>query len=461
MKMKQWLCASLLSFLAGAGLVQAGYPQVIQVQAPAEAAPAPAAPPKVMPQATQPAQPIVIAPNGSYDCTSCSSCSSCFQDDCGGCGPRMWFGADYLLWWVKNGPLPTPLVTTGPAGAGAAFPDAGAIGTPGTAVLLGGADIDYGELHGARLTVGAALRGNVGVEVSGFFLGRTTYNADLASSATTALFTPLNVVGVGEVGVPIGLPAGAFGLGILPALPGTVNFSSSTELWGAEANAVWGVGGRFQVLAGFRYLDLQEDAQMTAVLSTPPLGGLIGGLPLGALSLATFDNFATRNQFYGVNLGGKVSFGSDALSADIIGKVALGTMQQRVSANGSLALGLPVGGVPLAITAPGGRFVQSTNGGSFDKDDFCAVPELEIRVGYRVTSWLRATIGYNILYISDVVRPGEQIDRTLSLGSVPVIQAIQAFGPLGGLGGPGSPVMPLESTDFWAQGVNFGLHASW
>src|SRR5947207_2474312 len=28
---------------------------------------------------------------------------------------RFWFRTDYLLWWTKNGPLPAPLVTTGPA----------------------------------------------------------------------------------------------------------------------------------------------------------------------------------------------------------------------------------------------------------------------------------------------------------------------------------------------------------
>src|SRR5882724_11961265 len=28
------------------------------------------------------------------------------------CFPRIWVTPEYLLWWIKNGPLPTPLVTS-------------------------------------------------------------------------------------------------------------------------------------------------------------------------------------------------------------------------------------------------------------------------------------------------------------------------------------------------------------
>ena len=51
--------------------------------------------------------------------------------------PRVWGSAEYLLWWTKVSPVPVPLVTS-------ASPDAftsGAIGQPGTAVLLGGTNV--------------------------------------------------------------------------------------------------------------------------------------------------------------------------------------------------------------------------------------------------------------------------------------------------------------------------------
>src|SRR4051794_30942869 len=63
--------------------------------------------------------------------------------------PRVWFRADYLLWWVKDGPLPVPLATQG----GAFAPDF-LFGTPGTAVVLGGKDQDFGTFAGLRVSHG-------------------------------------------------------------------------------------------------------------------------------------------------------------------------------------------------------------------------------------------------------------------------------------------------------------------
>src|ERR1700687_3290854 len=56
-------------------------------------------------------------------------------------GPyRIWGRAAFLMWWVKNAPLPLPLVTTGDPNVGFAqnLNTAGAIGQRGTQVLLGG-----------------------------------------------------------------------------------------------------------------------------------------------------------------------------------------------------------------------------------------------------------------------------------------------------------------------------------
>src|SRR5688572_29958910 len=59
-------------------------------------------------------------------------------------GPtRCWARPEYIMWWVKNSPLPLPLVTTGDPNVGFdpnAFNTvniAGAIGQPGTRIFLG------------------------------------------------------------------------------------------------------------------------------------------------------------------------------------------------------------------------------------------------------------------------------------------------------------------------------------
>src|SRR5262245_37055176 len=46
---------------------------------------------------------------------------------------RLWMGAEYLLWWFKNGPTPGPLVTTSPANASTP----GVLGAPETRVVFG------------------------------------------------------------------------------------------------------------------------------------------------------------------------------------------------------------------------------------------------------------------------------------------------------------------------------------
>src|SRR5262249_54798590 len=58
--------------------------------------------------------------------------------------------ADYLLWKVRSGPLPFPLLTTG--GASDAIP--GGLGQQGTRVLFGGSPADFDIQSGARLSLG-------------------------------------------------------------------------------------------------------------------------------------------------------------------------------------------------------------------------------------------------------------------------------------------------------------------
>ena len=98
-----------------------------------------------------------------------------------------------------------------------------------------------------------------------------------------------------------------------------------------------------------------------------------------------------------------------------------------------------------------GLLAQSTNSGRFTRDMFSVVPEIGVNVGYQITDNLTAYVGYNFLYWTNVARPGDQIDRTINIS--------QLSG--GNLAGPARPVFTPRATDFWAQGVNFGLAFRW
>lgn len=98
----------------------------------------------------------------------------------------------------------------------------------------------------------------------------------------------------------------------------------------------------------------------------------------------------------------------------------------------------------------GGLLALPSNSGHFQRDRFCVVPEIGVNLGYQVTENLKAYVGYNFLYWSNVVRPGDQIDRVLDINQIPNFRT-----------GPPAPqrrpLVPFKETSFWAQGVNFGL----
>ena len=59
-----------------------------------------------------------------------------------------------------------------------------------------------------------------------------------------------------------------------------------------------------------------------------------------------------------------------------------------------------------------------SNRGRFETNRFSLVPEFGVTVGYQVTDWFRIYAGYNLLYIGDVMRPGDQMDRVVNTSQI-------------------------------------------
>ena len=68
-----------------------------------------------------------------------------------------------------------------------------------------------------------------------------------------------------------------------------------------------------------------------------------------------------------------------------------------------------------------------------------------------LTRWLRATIGYDILYWSRVLRAGDSLDLTVDNRQVPTSPSYQA-GVVGS-----SPQTTFNTSSFWVQGLTLGL----
>ena len=86
-----------------------------------------------------------------------------------------WYGrAEYLLWWTKDMPNSTPLVTSvAPGTPTGGTPIPGAVGGAGTTVIMGGNDDDLGVRQGGRFTLGRWFdpQQTVAFEGNYFFLG--------------------------------------------------------------------------------------------------------------------------------------------------------------------------------------------------------------------------------------------------------------------------------------------------
>jgi hypothetical protein len=81
--------------------------------------------------------------------------------------------------------------------------------------------------------------------------------------------------------------------------------------------------------------------------------------------------------------------------------------------------------------------------------------EANVRLGYHVTDHLTGFIGYDFQYLSNVVRPGDQIDPSINPGNLPTSQQF---------GTPGStfrPTVLFKQTDFFTTGLAFGLTYVW
>jgi hypothetical protein len=413
------------------------------------------------PVCCEPCPPVRCRPWRRLFCGRCETecpepcCDEGLFGEDGCCGQasqnRFWLSGEYLMWWVRGNNLPA-LVTMGSFADN--FP--GALGQPRTVTLFGGGYVDDDTRHGARFRTGWWFNDEhtCGLEGSFFFLGQRGVNFAAGSPGDPALFRPFFNPGVlvqpdgTTTPIPptedaqfVSVPPGA-----IPTIPGgvsgTVSVSLTSRLWGGDVNLrknLWcGLAGPLDCLLGFRYLGLDEKLSVTENLAT-------NGAPFFGFSVT--DSFQTKNRFYGGQIGLDKEFRFGRWFLDVRTLVGLGNMHQVVNIQGTTVINDPSVGLPMV--AQGGLLAQRTNIGRYDRNRFAVIPEVGLNLGYQVTDWLRLYAGYNFLYVSNVVRPGQQIDRAVNPTLLP--------GSGVALSGPARPLFRFEDTDFWAHGVNFGM----
>ena len=358
--------------------------------------------------------------------------SAAAQPSLGAEGGRFYGQVDYLMWWVKDSPQPAPLVSNG------------LLSQPGTQVIMGGNDIDLGRHNGVRLTLGYWLTDDHawGVEAGGFYLPTVTSRQTVSSSGapgSTHLVVPFfdptrNAEAFSDIS-----SAGEFS--------GTATQRLKSRVWGAEGNVVMSLANpgpwRLDLLGGIRYLNLSEGFSFAT--SSPDL-------PPGSTTVfQTKDVFDANNDFYGGQIGLRGRYLWGRFIADATLKVAVGAMRQHVDVAGTFTSNFF--NPPIVQTFTGGLFAQSTNIGSHSRNVIAVVPEAGVNVGFRLTDWASVVLGYSFLYASNVVRPGNQIDRVIN----PTQSGAISLNNPATLVGAARPAFKFQGSDFWAHGLNAGL----
>lgn len=349
--------------------------------------------------------------------------------------PRFWASAEYLMWWQRAQAVP-PLVTSG------VFPAL----VPGTTVLYD--RVPEPSRSGGRFTLGTMVPHfgcNLGIEVSYFTLDRASDTSAYSSNGTTILGRPFTDV------TPIAL-GGNPGLSAELIAPGSVTIQSYSQLWGIESNLryKWRCGSKYWIdlIGGYRHLNLSEGIDITEsqVLNQN-----------NQLTAFEQESFRTRNQFNGFQFGlecehrfwNRWFFGSTT-------KVATGMVHQSVNIDGSTTYAANGFG---PFTGQGALLASPTNIGRYTQNRFGVLPEVGFKLGCDVTNHLRIYAGYNFLYLSSVLRAGEQIDLNVNQAFRPKTDGQPGFGNTlpAAQAGPRSPEVLMRTSGYWAQGMTFGL----
>lgn len=352
--------------------------------------------------------------------------------------PLIWFRGEALYWWSKGGSIPIPIVTLGDPGDNVP----GAIGQPGTTVLLGDQTLGPPGKGGARFTFGFSFDAarTWGFEAAYFSLANSAVSqgvfSDGSNSSALLAFPFFNPTTNSEDSTPLALP-GSFA--------GTAILTSKSFLQGADFNLLHNMmnahGVRVEWLGGFRYANLQEGLNFSTdspnVFPNPPA------------FFRTFDQFNTNNNFYGGQLGLRASFDSPLIFVNATTKLAVGGSFESMNVTGGTFTNIGGG----FTSAPGSYLSQPTNLGSTSQGNFAVMPEFNLNFGIRLRPWASIIVGYSFLYLSSVARPGDQLDRVINPSQA---SAINNSFPAS-LVGPARPELNLHTTDFWAQGLNFSL----
>lgn len=386
---------------------------------------------------------------GGGMCNSCSAPNQfciCFPS-------HGWVHAEYLNWYQDGMSVPSLVTTSNPSTTARA--NAGVLGLPTTSTLFGGPgnDILDDSRDGFRIRFGWWLASLPmwGVEGEYVGLGDETESFFRQSNGTPIIARPFfNALTGREDSELVAFPSVVGGS---MAVDATSRFDGAAVRFRRQLCCSTGCGfsalccetvptsSRLDGTIGYRFWELKESLQMQERLTSQ-----VANDPG---SFVITDRFDTRNLFNGAELGVLWQGRRGWWSLDMLMRLGIGNVNQTVTISGSTAT--TVNGTTTNHT--GGLLAQRTNIGTFEQNRFTMVPELGATLGYQMTRRLRATAGYSLIYMGNVVRPGDQVDLDVNPNLLPP-ENVPFSGPL-------RPQFNFVETDYWVQGLSFGGEFRW
>ena len=268
-----------------------------------------------------------------------------------------------------------------------------------------------------------------------FFVGGTE-DFDRSSDGDPILARPVFDT---DIGTPSSLLVAAPGLS-----SGSISVEAENTVTGFDVflrkMLLSGYCNRLDFIGGYHNSTINDDVEIENTIINED----VNRAPLGT-SVRTRDTFEVRNQFNGGFIGLMGTSEDGPLSWNLLAKVAFGNMNQEATISGTTTSSVPGAD---SFQNPFGFLALPTNIGSFDRDEFAIVPEINVNMGYHVTQNFQVIVGYTFIHWSKVALAGDLIDTSINSTQL-----------AGTLVGDVAPTAQLTSDGFWYSGLSIG--GSW
>ncbi|NNE01048.1 MAG: BBP7 family outer membrane beta-barrel protein [Pirellulaceae bacterium] len=362
--------------------------------------------------------------SGSSCDGGCDS-GNCGSSSCGGlaglfglCSRDGWARHEALLWFVQDRKSPSLITTSAPG----TLPE-----LPNATTRFGG-EINGDMSFGYRGDMGVYLTDNVGVGGRLWWLDDNEDSLSLSGNGSDQ-----------SIGRPFFDTTTNDENSLLVALQnnfaGSVSAISKLEMMAAEGYARINLGCtkscQLDLIGGYSYFSVDDSLRITSTSIQNSNGR----------TRTYSDLFDTENTMHGGQIGFEAVVSNGRWFARSLTKVHLGNMNQMIRIAGT-STDRTVG----PGTSANSGFLALGNQGTWERDEFTFVPEMNFKLGYRFRKHVEMSVGYTFLMFDSLALAGDQIDRNIDPSS------LNTSGPHGT-----RPAFDFNDSSLWLQGLDLGM----